>query len=96
MKVNNEMIETPKGNEYSHCMSTLTKADFLSLSVPERIILVEDIWDSVSEVPDAVILTEEQKTELDRRLDAYHKNPGEGSPWSDVRARIRSRVCLAS
>jgi len=77
-------------------MSTLTKADFLSLSVPERIILVEDIWDSVSEVPDAVILTEEQKAELDRRLDAYHKNPGEGSPWSEVRTRIRSRVCLAS
>lgn len=77
-------------------MSTLTKADFLSLSVPERIILVEDIWDSVSEVPDAVILTEEQKSELDRRLDAYHKNPSEGSPWNDVRERIRSQVCLAS
>ena len=77
-------------------MNTLTKADFLSLSVPERIILVEDIWDSVSEVPDAVVLTEEQKSELDRRLDAYHKNPSEGSPWSAVRARIRSRVCLAS
>ena len=77
-------------------MNTLTKADFLSLSVPERIILVEDIWDSVSEVPDAVVLTEEQKSELDRRLDAYHKNPSEGSPWSDLRARIRSRVCLAS
>ena len=91
------MIEMNDGNKYSSTvMSTLTKADFLSLSVPERIILVEDIWDSVSEVPDAVTLTEEQKTELDRRLEAYHKNPGEGSPWSDVRARIRSRVCLAS
>ncbi len=64
--------------------------------MPERIILVEDIWDSVSEVPDAVILTEEQKAELDSRLDAYHKNPGKGSPWSEVRTRIRSRVCLAS
>ncbi len=91
------MIEMQDGNEYSaDVMSTFTKADFLSLSVPERIILVEDIWDSVSEVPDAVILTEEQKAELDRRLDAYHKNPGEGSPWSEVRTRIRSRVCLAS
>ena len=80
----------------STVMSTLTKSDFLSLSVPERIILVEDIWDSVSEVPDAVILTEEQKAELECRLEAYHKNPEEGSPWSDVRARIRSRACLAS
>ncbi len=91
------MIEMQDGNGYSsNDMSTITKTDFLNLSVPERIILVEDIWDSVSEVPDAVVLTEEQKSELDRRLDAYHKNPGEGSPWNDVRERIRSRVGLAS
>ncbi len=58
--------------------------------------LVEDIWDSVSEVPNAILLTEEQKAELDCRLDAFHKNPEAGSPWREVRERIRSRVCLAS
>jgi len=72
-------------------MNTLTKADVLSLSVPERIQLVEDIWDSIAEVPEEVGLTEEQKAELDRRLDAYHRNPDEGSPWGLVRERIRSR-----
>lgn len=72
-------------------MSTLTKADVLSLSVPERIQLVEDIWDSIAEVPEEVGLTNEQKAELDRRLDAYHRNPAEGSPWGLVRERIRSR-----
>jgi len=72
-------------------MNTLTKADVLSLSVPERIQLVEDIWDSIAEVPEEVGLTDEQKAELDRRLDAYHRNPDEGSPWGLVRERIRSR-----
>jgi putative addiction module component (TIGR02574 family) len=72
-------------------MSTLSKADVLSLSVPERLQLVEDIWDSIAEVPDEVSLTDEQKAELDRRLDAYHRNPDEGSPWGIVRERIRSR-----
>jgi len=72
-------------------MNTLTKADVLNLSVPERIQLVEDIWDSIAEVPEEVGLTEEQKAELDRRLDAYHRNPDEGSPWGLVRERIRSR-----
>jgi putative addiction module component (TIGR02574 family) len=71
-------------------MSTLTKADVLSLSVPERIQLVEDIWDSIAEVPEEVGLTDEQKAELDRRLDAYHRNPDEGAPWGLVRERIRS------
>jgi putative addiction module component (TIGR02574 family) len=69
----------------------MVKADVLSLSVPERIQLVEDIWDSIAEVPEAVGLTDEQKAGLDRRLDAYHQNPDAGSPWGMVRERIRSR-----
>lgn len=72
-------------------MSTLGQTDIMNLSVPERIQLVEDIWDSVAEVPESVTLTDEQKAELDRRLDAYHQNPDEGSPWGVVRERIRSR-----
>ena len=72
-------------------MSTLVKADVLGLSVPERIQLVEDIWDSIAELPEEVPLTDEQKAELDRRLDAYHQNPNEGSPWGVVRERIRSK-----
>jgi putative addiction module component (TIGR02574 family) len=72
-------------------MSTLTRADVLNLSVPERIQLVEDIWDSIAEAPDEVGLTDEQKVELDRRLDAYHRNPEAGSPWGMVRERIGNR-----
>ena len=72
-------------------MNMLAKADVLRLSVPERIQLVEDIWDSIAEMPEEVGLTDEQKAELDRRLDAYHRNPDEGSPWGMVRERIRSR-----
>jgi len=72
-------------------MSALVKADVLSLSVPERIQLVEDIWDTIAEVPEEVDLSPEQKAELDHRLDAYHQNPDEGAPWGMVRERIRSR-----
>jgi len=69
----------------------VTVADADGLSVPERIQLVEDIWDSIAEVPEEVGLTDEQKAELDRRLAAYHQNPDEGAPWGMVRERIRSR-----
>jgi putative addiction module component (TIGR02574 family) len=74
----------------------LTKIDVLSLSVPERIQLVEDIWDSIAELPEEAGLTAEQKAELDRRLDAYHRNPDEGSPWGMVRERIRGQRRLTS
>ena len=71
-------------------MGTISKADILRLSVPERILLVEDIWDSIAEVPEEVRLTAAQEQELSARLDAYHMNPTEGSPWSVVRERIRA------
>ncbi len=73
-------------------MSRLAKEDILNLSLSERIQLVEDIWDSIAEVPEAVTLTDDQKRELDSRLDAYRLNPSEGSPWETVRERIQKRA----
>ena len=70
-------------------MNKVSTADLLELSVSERIQLVEDVWDSIAAVPDAVRLTESQKEELDRRLDSYRRNPDAGSPWELVRVRIQ-------
>jgi putative addiction module component (TIGR02574 family) len=72
-------------------MSTLAKSDVLNLSISERIQLVEDIWDTIAEVPGELPLSEAQKDELDRRLEVYHRNPNQGSPWAEVKERIRSR-----
>lgn len=33
--------------------------------------------------------TEQEKTLLDRELEDYRKNPGAGSSWADVEARLR-------
>ena len=72
-------------------MNNTAVADILELSIPERIQVVEDIWDSISAVPESVLLSEEQKIELDRRLQAYHKNPNAGSPWAVIRERLRKK-----
>ncbi len=53
-------------------------AEYMKLCVLERIQLVEDIWDSIAEIPEGLPLTEAQQVELDRRLDAYRLNPEEG------------------
>jgi putative addiction module component (TIGR02574 family) len=73
-------------------MGSFAKKDILELSVSERIQLVQDIWDSIAQVPESVSLTEEEKVEIDRRLDAYHKDPNKGSPWAMVQERIKSRA----
>lgn len=72
-------------------MKQLSAADALSLPVPERIQLVEDIWDTIAETPEAVQLTEEEKSIIDERLETYHKNPNDGSPWEEVYKRIKSK-----
>jgi putative addiction module component (TIGR02574 family) len=72
-------------------MNRFRLSDVLELPVSERLKLVEAIWDSIAEVPDALELTEEQRTELDRRLREYEKNPDAGSPWPEVKERILKR-----
>ena len=69
-------------------MKPITLDEVLQLPVPERIRIVEVIWDSIADTPEAVELTDEQKAELDRRLENLEKNPNAGSPWSEVRERI--------
>jgi putative addiction module component (TIGR02574 family) len=66
----------------------ISAADVAGLSVAERIQFVEDVWDSIAEMPDQVELPEALRQELDRRLAAYHRNPDEGSPWLSVKQRI--------
>lgn len=73
-------------------MGSFAKKELLDLSVSERIQLVQDIWDSIAQVPESVSLTEEEKAEIDRRLDEYHSNPDAGSPWSLIKERIKSRA----
>lgn len=67
-------------------------AKVLALPVEERIELAQSIWESVAAVPEAVQLTDEQRSELEDRLKEYRENPDSGSPWPEVRDRILSNV----
>lgn len=60
------------------------------LSVEERIVLVEEIWDSIVAEEETPELTEEQKTELDRRLESFRENPDESVTWESVKSRLLS------
>ena len=69
-------------------MSSVSISDLLKLPVAERIRLVEAIWESIAAVPDSLKLSEAQRKELDRRWEAYEKDPSAGAPWAEVRSRI--------
>jgi putative addiction module component (TIGR02574 family) len=63
-------------------------AKLLQLPVEERLRLVEALWDSIAEFPEALELTTAQKQELDRRLAAYEKDPKAGVPWAELKQRL--------
>jgi len=60
----------------------------LSFRLPQRVHLVEQIWDSIVEDEQAFRLTDAQKTELDRRIAAHEASPDRGKPWEDVKKRL--------
>ncbi len=76
---------------YDDGMGKVARKDILNLSVAERMELIGDLWDSIAEAPEAVALTEAQKAELDKRLDAHRRDPTASAPWAVVRDRIAKR-----
>jgi putative addiction module component (TIGR02574 family) len=69
--------------------ATMKSLGIDQLSRAERILLVEEIWDSIAAESEAFVLSESQRQDLQRRLDAYRQNPKAGAPWEDVRNRLQ-------
>jgi putative addiction module component (TIGR02574 family) len=69
-----------------------TLAEIVSLSVDERIRLVEAIWDSIAAEPGQPALTEAQQQELERRLAVHTGSPEEVVPWEEVKAQALARA----
>ena len=63
-------------------------SEVLNLPLEERLRLVESIWDSIAQFPEALELTEAQRLELDRRLESYEADPNAGVPWVELKAQL--------
>ena len=73
--------------DYSRVLSAAN-----SLSIDDRIRLVEAIWEGIEVESPAPELTEAKKQELDRRLAEHAANPDDVIPWEQVRADIEARL----
>ena len=60
---------------------TLKALGIDQLNVAQRILLVEDIWDTIADADgeEEIPLTEAQRLDLERRVAAYEANPKAGS-----------------
>ena len=59
------------------------------LSVAERLVLVEELWDSISA---ATPVTDAQRAELDRRFADHEANPDDVISWEEVKSSISARL----
>ena len=73
---------------------TVTLNQITSLSVEDRIRLVQAIWDSIAAEQVYPDLTDAQKQELDRRIADYDSNPDNVLTWEEIKASIKGhRIC---
>jgi putative addiction module component (TIGR02574 family) len=67
-------------------------ADFLfNLTPPEKLQLVEDLWDDLAATPADVPLHDWQIEELERRKANLSNQPSSALTWQDIKTSIRSR-----
>lgn len=59
------------------------------LSIAERLLLVEALWDSIAADTE---LTDAQRVELDRRLADHEAYPDEVVSWEEVQSTISARL----
>ena len=59
-----------------------------TLSVAERVQIVEDIWDSIARSNANLPVPQWQQDELTRRKERYLRNPDSGETWDQVKQSI--------
>ena len=78
--------------EPTHTTNQLSKPLVIEqLSLAERILVVEQIWDSIAAEQTSLPVTAAQREELDRRLAAHRESPADAASWEEVKARLRAK-----
>jgi putative addiction module component (TIGR02574 family) len=70
-------------------MSTNSNIDIHQLSQSERILLAEELWDSVATNQDLLQVTDDKKKVLDERIASYKNSPDEVISWNKVKNEMK-------
>jgi putative addiction module component (TIGR02574 family) len=65
--------------------------EITKLSTPEKILLIEDLWDSIASNESAVPVPQSHTEELDGRLKRYESAPGTLLSLEELRKRVERR-----
>ena len=82
---------------FHHIMTTLAKVKkvALSLTPAERILLVQDIWDSIAEEPADVEIPEWHRQLIAQRLREHERDPSKVMTWPEMKRKIPRKLARA-
>ena len=69
----------------------MTALGLEKLTAAERMQLADELYESLPEVSEASPLTDAQRADLERRLEAFKVDPLAGKPWEEGMARLRGK-----
>ena len=72
--------------------SYLTSLGIDRLSRDERLVLVQEIWDSIAGEESPPVLTETQREEMKRRMADDDANPDDTVDWEQVKREALARL----
>jgi putative addiction module component (TIGR02574 family) len=64
---------------------------FKELSGPEKVLLVEEIWDTIVESETELSVPASHRKELDRRLSNHQSSPGRLLTLEELQQRVQAR-----
>jgi putative addiction module component (TIGR02574 family) len=64
--------------------------DITTLSRDEKLELLHELWSALERDPDALPLSDDQRRDLDERLDALEREGPIGLTWDETVAKVRS------
>jgi len=70
----------------------LTRDDIERLTPEEKILLVEEIWESLGSKPENVPVSEAEKEELERRFAEHQRDPDAAISLAEFKERLAKRL----
>jgi putative addiction module component (TIGR02574 family) len=72
-------------------MKAIEIPEISDLSIPEKILFLEDLWDAISLEEKEIAVPESHKAELDRRLNQHLDSPGGLLTLEELQTNINER-----
>lgn len=69
----------------------ISPTQFETLTVPQRLELIGQLWDSIPEQGEALEIPDWHREELARRLADADAHPEAGIPWDEAKARLHKK-----